>query len=182
MVKTASSPQVLKTGSKITLVMFICNTFGKDVSKLKSCIYFYNYNKKMLLKGLPIISDRTAEVRYEYLCNTPRGAQKVLRVYRALLVQRAGKDVPEARQLENNSKWQPSRKKRDRSSKTPSRRPTRWQASYRNASRHSLQRLWNQRNIPTLHSCTVRLHSRQCAFSSSILKPVPAPEKTTRFW
>lgn len=84
----------------------IKEVFGRDVSKLESCINFYNYNKEMLLKDLPIIRDRTAEVQYEHFIGRPREELKRLYDFTGLYwYDGLEKDIPETLQLENNSKW-----------------------------------------------------------------------------
>lgn len=84
----------------------IKEVFGKDVSKLESCINFYNYNKEMLLKDVPIVRDRTTEVQYEYFVQHPREELKRLYGFTGLdWYDELEKDVPSSLELENNSKW-----------------------------------------------------------------------------
>jgi hypothetical protein len=84
----------------------IKEVFGKGVSKLESCINFYNYNKEMLLKDVPIVRDRTTEVQYEYFVQHPREELKRLYGFTGLdWYDELEKDVPSSLELENNSKW-----------------------------------------------------------------------------
>ncbi|HKU50400.1 MAG TPA: sulfotransferase [Nitrososphaera sp.] len=86
----------------------IKEVFGKQVSKLESCINFYKYNREMLEKDLPIISsERLTRVSYEEFIERPR--QELARLYDfAGLSWYDGleKYVPEKLILENNSKWE----------------------------------------------------------------------------
>ena len=80
--------------------------FGKDVSKLEACINFYNYNKKMLLQDLPVVSDRLTEVKYEEFIQRPREELKRLYEFTGLRwYDELENDVPPVLQLENNEKW-----------------------------------------------------------------------------
>jgi hypothetical protein len=85
----------------------IKDVFGKDVSKIESCVNFYNYNKKMLLQDIPIVGDRVAEVAYEDFVERPR--QELARLYDfAGLSWYAELEnyVPERLGLDTNAKWQ----------------------------------------------------------------------------
>jgi hypothetical protein len=84
----------------------IKEVFGKDVSKLKACINFYNFNKRMLLQDLPVIKDRLAEVQYEEFIRQPRQELKRLYEFTGLhWYDEMENDVPQTLQLENNNKW-----------------------------------------------------------------------------
>lgn len=84
----------------------IKEVFGKDVSRLEACINFYNYNKKMLEKDLPVIRQRLAEVTYEDFVNNPREELKRLYEFTGLSwYSDLDRQVPERLNQEKNSKW-----------------------------------------------------------------------------
>jgi hypothetical protein len=84
----------------------IKEVFGKDVTRLESCINFYAYNKKMLLQDLHVVSDRLAQVQYEQFIERPREELKRLYEFADLKwYEELEREVPETLQLENNEKW-----------------------------------------------------------------------------
>lgn len=85
----------------------IKDVFGKDVSRIESCVNFYNYNKKMLLKDIPIVKDRVTEVAYEDFIERPR--QELARLYDFAGLSwysELENYVPERLDLDTNAKWQ----------------------------------------------------------------------------
>jgi hypothetical protein len=85
----------------------IKDVFGKDVSKLESCVNFYNYNQKMLAQDVPIIKDRMTEVTYEDFIESPR--QELSRLYEFTGLswyKELENFIPEKLNLETNTKWE----------------------------------------------------------------------------
>ena len=85
----------------------IKEVFGKDVSRLESCINFYNFNKNMLEQDISVINDRLAEVSYEDFVKRPR--EELRRLYEFAGLPWYGElqsSVPEELDLKSNSKWQ----------------------------------------------------------------------------
>lgn len=84
----------------------IKDVFGKYVSKLESCINFYNYNKSILLKELPIIKDRTIEIHYEQFILNPRDQLKKLYNFTELnWYNDLEREIPKVLNSNNNTKW-----------------------------------------------------------------------------
>jgi len=80
--------------------------FGKDVSKLESCINYYNYLKIVLLKDLNKIKRPIIELRYENFVKRPRDELKKLYEFTDLdWYDDLSKDIPETLELINNEKW-----------------------------------------------------------------------------
>jgi hypothetical protein len=85
----------------------IKEVFGNDVSRLQSCINFYNYSVDTLEKDLPVIADRLCRVKYEDFVRNPRHELRRLYEFAGLAWYRELEDqVPEKLALENNNKWQ----------------------------------------------------------------------------
>ena len=84
----------------------IKQVFGRDVSKLESCVNFYNYIKNKLESDISAVQDRLIEVRYEDFIERPR--EQLIRLYDFSGLSwypELQKHVPEKLYLENNSKW-----------------------------------------------------------------------------
>jgi sulfotransferase family protein len=85
----------------------IKEVFGKEESKLESCINFYNYNRKMLEQDVLVIKDRLTEVSYEEFVRRPREELNRLYEFAGLSWYRELEtNVPAKLNLENNNKWQ----------------------------------------------------------------------------
>jgi hypothetical protein len=84
----------------------IKEVFGRDVSKLASCVNFYNYINSKLENDISAVQDRLIEVRYEDFIERPR--EQLIRLYDFSGLSwypELQKQVPEKLYLENNSKW-----------------------------------------------------------------------------
>jgi hypothetical protein len=85
----------------------IKDVFGMGLTRLETCLNFYNYNKSILEKDLHIIGNSLITVNYEDLVAAPR--EHIARLYRFAGLEwydELEDSIPEKLATENNRKWQ----------------------------------------------------------------------------
>jgi len=84
----------------------IRNKFGKGQSDLEGCINVHKYISDTLLQDLPLVKDRTIELKYEDFVNDPQKELKRIFDFTGLTWYKTlEKEIPEKLKLGNNEKW-----------------------------------------------------------------------------